>query len=490
MSGLTVTGFQPKSLSDVKTEIENSLRSKLGPSINLVAPSLLAVLVGITAEREALVWAEAENVYNSQYPDTANGVSLDNVAAITGVARLAATATKLSDLLLFGTAGTVIPQGTQFGISGNPSGILTTDAAATLSAGLDCIQRIDFSSAPVSGLFTIGFRNETLAPLSFAATAANLQSELNGLNSLSQVVVSGNATAGFIIVFTGVNGKQPQPLLSIASSTLNNTLSSAVTLTPSTTVAGVAQASVAITATTTGPLQAPARSITNIVTPVSGLNSAINQEDATPGRSIETDAELRVRRRLVLQVAGAGTPDAIRSKLLSVAGVSNVFVFENITLLPDLAGRPSKSYEVVVNGGIDQAITQTVWDTKPAGILTVGSITGVAVDKIGSNQTVHWSRPTPIPIYLILDISKDSTFPAGGAAQILAAILAFGQSLQISQSVIIYPQLICALDEVLGITNIGVRIGIVPGPTLNNNIAIATAQIAQFDSSRITINIL
>lgn len=490
MSGLSVTGFQPESLSDVKTEIENALRSKLGPSINLVAPSLLAVLVGIIAEREALLWSLAEDVYNSQYPDTASGVSLDNVVAITGISRLAATQSKLPDLLLFGTSGTVVPQGTQVSVAGNPSGIFTTAAAATLGAGVNCVQRIDFAAPPVSGQFTLGFRNETLPPLSFAATAANLQAELNGLNSLSQVTVTGNTTAGFVVTFAGVNGKQSQQLLSAVSSTLTDSLAASVTVTLSIVTAGVAQATVAVTATATGPLQAPARSLTNIVTPVSGLTSVINQEDATPGRSIETDAELRIRRRLVLQVAGAATPDAIRSKLLSVAGVTDVFVFENITLLPDLAGRPPKSYEVVVNGGVDQVVTQTVWDTKPAGIETVGFVAGVAIDKIGSNQTVHWSRPTPVPIYLTLDISKDSTFPAGGAARILAAILAFGQSLGIGKSVIVYPQLICALDEVVGITNIGVKIGTAPSPTLNNNISIATAQVAQFDSSRITINIL
>lgn len=490
MSGLSLTGFQPKLLADVKTEIENSLLSQLGPSINLVAPGLLAVLVGIIAERESLIWSLAEDVYNSQYPDTASGVSLDNVAAITGINRLAATPTTLTELFLFGTVGTVVPAGTQFAVQGNPTSILTTNTQATLLAGTDCVQLIAFGTTPVSGLFTLSFRNETLPPVSFAVTAANLQALLNGLNSLSQVTVTGDTTAGFTVHFSGVNGKQPQPLLALVSSSLTDSSSALVTVTPSIQTAGVAQASVALTATATGPLQAPARSVVNIVTPVSGLNAALNQIDAVPGRSIETDADLRIRRATTLQVAGAGTPDAIRSKMLSVTGVTDVFVFENITLIPDLAGRPPKSYEVVVAGGADQKITQTIWDTKPAGIQTLGTTTGTAIDRSGNAQPVRWSRPTLIAIYLSLDISRDFSFPSNGAQQIVNAILAFGQGLKISQSVIVYPQLVCALDEILGITNVAVRIGTGPNPTLNNNVIIQTAQIANFDSSRITVNLL
>lgn len=490
MSGLSLTGFQPESLADVKTEIENSLRSSLGPSVNLVAPSLMAVLIGIIAEREALIWSVAEDVYNSQYPDTASGTSLDNVVAITGISRLAATPTKISDLLLFGTSGTIVPKGTQVSVQGNPTAVLTTDAAVTLQAGVNCVQTLTFGSVPVSGFYSIGFRNETLPPLSFAANAANLQAELNGLNSLSQVTVTGNPAAGFVITFAGVNGNQPQPLLTVERTSLVDATAALVTVTPALNTAGTAQATVGLTATTTGPVQAPSRSITNIVTPVSGLNSVLNQDDAVSGRSIETDAELRIRRTKVLQVAGAGTPDAIRSKLLSLPGVTDVFVFENITFLPDQSGRPPKCYEVVVNGGVDQVVTQTIWDTKPAGIETVGTVSGLALDKVGNSQPVKWSRPTIVPIYLSLDISRDFTFPSNGAQQIVNAILAFGQGLKISQTVIVYPQLVCALDEIPGITNIGVRIGTSASPTLSNNIVIQTAQIAQFDSLRIQVNLI
>jgi uncharacterized phage protein gp47/JayE len=487
MSGLTSTGFELESINSVKTEIEDALKAQLGPAINLVAPSVFATIIGIMAEREALIWQVAEDVYNSQYPDTASGTSLDNVVALTGISRLKATPTRHPGVLLFGTAGTTIPLGTQLSVQGSPGTVFTTDTPVTLVSGVNAVQQLAFSAVPAAGSFTLTFRNENLPPLSFAATAADLQAALNGLNSLSQTTVTGSMTAGFNITFAGVNGTQPQPVLGVHANTLLDSGNSPVTILPTLVTAGTAQGSVAVTATNTGALPAPARSITVINTPVAGLSAVLNQDDATIGRYIESDSELRVRRQKTLQVGGSSTPDAIRSKLLALPGVTDVFVFENITLLPDQAGRPPKSYEVVVNGGVDSVVTQTIWNTKPAGIQTDGSIQANAVDSQGATQFVRWSRPTVVPIYVEFDIQTDFTFPSNGAQLVTQAILDFGASLRISQSVVVSPALISAVDDIPGIVGLTVKIGTAPGPTLSSNIQIATAQIASFDTSRITV---
>jgi len=488
MSGLSSTGFLPLSLNDVKTQIENNLKSKLGPQINLLAPGLMATIVGIMAERESLIWAVAEDVYNSQYPDTASGTSLDNVVAFSGISRLASTPSRYTSLLLFGTSGTTVPAGTKIAVQGSPSSIFKTDSAATLTTGVDEVQKITFGSAAVSGSFVLTFRNETMAPLSFSATASDIQSELNGLNSLSECAVSGNASNGFVITFAGVNGKQPQPLIAVSSNTLTNSSNLAVSVSVSELVLGVPQASVSVTATVTGPTVAPARSLTVITTPVSGLDRVLNQFDAVVGRSVEDDLSLRIRRTKTLQIGGSGTRDAIRSKLLSQPGVTDVFIFENLTLIPDLAGRPPKSYEVVVAGGVDQVITQTIWNTKPAGIQTDGAYAGVAVDTQGANQPVRWSRPTVVPIYLELDIVTDYNYPQNGDDQAVAAILVYGAALRIGQSIYVTPQLVSSLDEIPGIIGITVKIGTTPGPGIASSVTIAIAQIASFDTSRIVVH--
>ena len=74
--GLTSSGFNPKRLIDIKTEIENELKATFGNSINLLPSSVLGQLVGIMSDREKELWELAEAVYNSQYPATAEGVTL------------------------------------------------------------------------------------------------------------------------------------------------------------------------------------------------------------------------------------------------------------------------------------------------------------------------------------------------------------------------------------------------------------------------------
>lgn len=487
MSGLSLTGFSPKTLNDIKTEIETSLRSNIGPSINLVAPSLLATLIGIVAEREALLWSEAENVYNSQYPDTANGNALDNVVALTGLTRLNATATKQPVQYLFGTVGTTVPSGTRFSVIGNPLAVFTTDSAVTLVIGSNSVQKISFTSVPTSGTFRLAYNTELTPPLSFAVTASDIQNALNGLSSISTVTVSGSFASGFTVTFVGISGLQPQPIIAVSGTSLIDTLFDVVTVTPTFLNIGSAQGIASLTAITSGAIPASARSVTVINTPVAGLNSTLNQQDAIIGRNLEIDSDLRIRRAKTLQVAGNATADAIRSKLLNIPNVTDAFIFQNETFLTDQAGRPPKCYEAVVNGGDEQTIASTIWSSKPAGILTYGSIQDTIIDSQKFTQYVHWSRPTQVPIYIEIDIVKGFEYPANGDFLVMQSVVAFGLSLKIGQTVIVAPQLICSFDEVIGINGVTIKIGIAPAPTLSQNIAITTAQIAVFDSSRITV---
>lgn len=489
MAGLTETGFQRLTLDEIKTEIENSLKSKLGKGINLIAPSVFATIVGIQAERESLLWELAEDVYNSQYPDTAFGTSLDNVASLLGLTRLEATKTTIATQLFFGTIGTPIPAGTIISLEGNPDARFLTDTLVTLIAGVDEVQTLTFSAVPDGGSFKLKYLDQETSALTFAATAANVQTALNGLGDLSGVTVSGNFTLGFTITFAGDDGKQNQPLLLVTSNTLVNGITP-VTTTVTETVPGVAQGSCSMTAETEGATSAPRGSATVVETLIAGLSRTINTIDGVVGREIETDNELRVRRANSLQIAGAATVDAIRSRLAALDGVIAAIVFENTALVPDVDGRPPKSFEAVVQGGDDQEITQEVWDTKPAGIETFGSETGIAVDDLGNSHTVYWSRPTEVPIYIDITVTTDFNYPVDGDTQVENALIEFINSLGIGEDVVVYPHLICALDEIPGITDIEIAIGIAPAPTLDDNIIIAADELARTDSTKISVTSL
>lgn len=90
--GLTAAGLRTKRFDDIKTELEIAFRAVFGPETG-VDPELdlIGQYIGIFAEREALIWDLLKSVYDSFYPASSEGISLENICDLTGVTRLPAT---------------------------------------------------------------------------------------------------------------------------------------------------------------------------------------------------------------------------------------------------------------------------------------------------------------------------------------------------------------------------------------------------------------
>lgn len=484
--GLLTEGLVIKRLADIKQEQETTLRSKLGNTINLLPQGVLGQIVGILAERESLVWELIETVYNSQYPPTAEGVSLDLCVALTGHTRLDASYS-LGELYCTGVQGTVIPQGTQASVVNNPDAKFETTVQDTIGAGVNAVQLIEFGNVPNGGLFTLVFEGETTADLDHTSVAADVQAALNGLVALSGVTVSGSYAAGFTVTFAGADGSQPQPLLAYGSNTLNQGgVDTTITITES--VAGeLPHVLIPIKAVDKGEIDGRAGTITVIETPVAGLDNVTNLTDVDIGNHVETDAELRLRRDQTLANPGSTTLDAIYSKLRALDEVDEVRVYTNREIVPDIEGRPPKSFECIVKDGADADIAKCIWDNCPAGIEMYGTEHVVVVDSQGFDQDVYFSRPTDVEIYLEIDLTVNSLFPVNGDNTIKDEILAYARdSFSIGDDVIT-DWLYCPTNSVPGIENITFRIGIAPAPLTDANIPIAYDELALFDSARITI---
>ena len=151
MAGLTPTGFERKTLAQVKADIEAAQREALGQELNQQADSLLGQLNGVMFNALAELWEVLEAVYASQNPDAATNQSLDNVSAITGTLRKEATfSTVLCDVDI--DAGTLSAGAVAF-VPGNPSARFLLDADVV-------------NPGPGSALFTdIPFTAETAGPV-------------------------------------------------------------------------------------------------------------------------------------------------------------------------------------------------------------------------------------------------------------------------------------------------------------------------------------
>lgn len=495
--GLTEEGFQAKDLQTILAEINEELKAGLGAQINTEAPSVFSQISGVVAGTYSSLWDLIELIYNSQYRDTAEGASLDNVGALTATERLNALASTAT-IALFGTIGTVVPVGTLVSVENDATTVFSTDSEVTLVAGTDEVQDVTYGSVPTSGTFNFSIASEQTTAINWDDTSGDIQTALNDLNSFSGITVSGNFSIGHTVTFAGADGKQPQPTL-IA---INNTLSdgSPVSITIVETTPGVNQGTVATTATQAGPKVANATTLNQIDTPVSGLSSVSNPLDAVVGRDIETDAAYRLRQLTRLVTSLAGTTSAIRNAILELnedatesTQIVAVTVFENTTLITDGDGRPGKSFEAIVqqsNGLIDRDddIGGAIFASKPAGIESFGTVSVAVTDSQSVEHIVKFSRPTEVDIYLIVDVTVDSSYPIDGDDQIKAALVTHGLLLDMGALIVVHPTLDAVIATVPGITDLTIKIGTAPAPTLDDNIQLAGDELSIWTTTNITVN--
>lgn len=174
-----------------------------------------------------------------------------------------------------------------------------------------------------------------------------------------------------------------------------------------------------------GPVFVAAGNLTQITSPMTGVNATENGADIDGGTDVEKDDELRVRRRSELQSSGKTTVGAIKSKISKLAGVVSVRVFENIEAVPDADGMPAHSIEVMVHDGFSPVVANAdigavILANKPPGTKLHGNTSVTVADEEGVQQVVKFSRPTQKEVYVDIFATKVSgaTLP-GGATTLL-----------------------------------------------------------------------
>jgi hypothetical protein len=489
--GVTPTGFVKKDLDTIKEEIEQDIKDQTGkPNLNFLAAGRFGQIIGVFADKLREMWDVDQAVYGSQYPDSASDASLDNVASITNAIRLSAT-----------TSDVVLDQ-----LWLKPGG--TIDAGSTVSAGqggntFRLLESVTNSGTEIAPMTANAEAVET-GPLT--AYAYSIDTIVTGANSdwldtptmVNQVTGDYTFTGAQILLAVSLDGQYEQ------FNTWQEYIFTAGTYTTNQVVdllnnnlEGVTFAYELNKIRVTRDEGGEGSSIRFIeFNPITNANQVLqfpefiqgfNTTDAIPGTNTEEDPAFRLRRIELLSQGGRATVEAIRSNLRALTDVLQVQVIENTTLLTDINGLPGKSFEAIIQGGDHQTIIDEIWRVKGGGIQAFGSISGIAVDSMGKNQTMYYSRPTEVPIYMSMTLTIDSdSYPVDGDSQVKDALKAAGDALEVGENVIALAMK-CVPLEIPGVVDVPVfKIDIVDPPTGTDNILIdvrglATVAIANID---------
>ena len=139
--GVTPEGFKSKRLIDIKNELDDYFIGEFG-EINLDPQSVAGQIIGIYSKVLADVWENMQNVYLSQYPNSASGVSLDNVVQLNGLTRIPALQTLVTGVAT-GLENTLIVAGKLARIpSSNQVFFVTLDSYITRSNSVQNTVRV------------------------------------------------------------------------------------------------------------------------------------------------------------------------------------------------------------------------------------------------------------------------------------------------------------------------------------------------------------
>lgn len=265
-------------------------------------------------------------------------------------------------------------------------------------------------------------------------------------------------------------------------------------------------ATVDITCTTVGEIEADANTITTIVDTVAGLVSVNNPTPATPGTAAESDGSLRVKRATAVGRPGNNQIDSMLGELYAVDGTRRVKVYENDTNTTDSNGLPPHSIAPIIDGGTDADVAMAIYTKKNPGVALYQAGTPVSVDVASPTypdnvKTIKFSRPEYVDMVIAVTIKNDGSLPSNTQDLIRDAFIEFASGglvpaefgfkvdgFDIGETVP-YSTLYTPINKVIGqYGNSYVQTLTVNGGT--SNVTIAFNELSRWTSSNITVTLV
>lgn len=370
-----------------------------------------------------------------------------------------------------------------------PAGITApsySDIYASLQASFQSIYGSDAIITPDSQ------DGQLLAVIARAINDAN-NATIAAFNSYSPATAQGAALSNAVKINgiarnTSSFSSAALYLVGVAGSTINNGVVADVNnnrwALPAVVVIPVSgDLTVSATCQTPGAVAAGAGTITQIMTPTLGWQSATNVAAAALGAPVETDAQLRQRQATSVSLPSLTVLQGIIGAVASLAGVTQVRGFENDTDTTDSQGLPPHSIAMVVLGGDVAQVGLAIYEKKTPGCYTHGTTAETITDVYGISHIIRFFIPTQVPIKVEVTLHALTGYTSAIGDQIKQSIVDYINTFPIGQSVYVSrlylpAQLYGAVGvETYDVTQI--QISISPAAVGSADIPIAFNQIAR-----------
>lgn len=412
--GLTPQGFLAKRFEDIVSDISEDINTEFGIDINSDPDNKIKIMLNILALPLAQNWSSVQALQAAMDIDQATDIYLDMLCAAKLIYREPETFS--TGTVLIYTSGedtlTLPVKSSFYDINNNE---FTTEQVLNLNSNscqgatitVDALYTGDITFSFAGNIYSRNVTTEGDLPTALSLLRDDLIS--NGIFSDEDITLTTTLT----FYKNSLDGDTPVSSLNIVEGVAEYLVIGFVDVAYILAGDYVFKEDVLITPPP--------------FTAIVSFNSTV----ISGGRFKETDEELRQRFKNSSSVLGNATPSAIKSKVLSVEGVTQVNVIENDTIGVDSAGRPPKSVEIIVQGGDDTDVAQKIYDTVAAGIETYGNTTIIIDDVNGDEVGVKFSKVVSKYIWVKVDYTKysEEDFPLDGEDQIKQAVTLYINSL-------------------------------------------------------------
>lgn len=429
--------------------------------------AILGNLVDAVASQIADCWQGMQEVYDSSNPDVNEGKNLDDSGALSNIERLEATSTKVLAALT-GNVGTKISKDFVLKCTANNELFLIENESI-----LQVDNCINFTAKI----------NETIVPnRTYTIVIDGKETSYTSKNTDKPIdVCKGLVNAFNVKNFTITQNENLYTIKSNDFSKFNPFIDQYQSIKNITNI-------FLFSSVNYGAIICPPESLKIIPSPIQGLISAINPEQPKAlGRLLESEVEFRLRRSRSGSISGQNTLPALKAKLRDLTGVSTADIIENYKIIISPEGLPAKSFQVIIEGGEDYAIAQTIWQNKPAGIEPFGVIKIPVLIETDEWFDIYFSRPKDISILVKIEINVNNDFPLNGEILVRESLLKYGNSLGINKNIIDQKFFGSIFSACIGILNIKLLVAKKSDNIFKNEIKIGRTEYATFEPSDIMV---